>query len=516
MNVLWIEDKPQQDQNEQKLFRDTGLFDDGTNNLKIPSTFEEALAEIEKATTEYDCVVFDINLEDFPETDQVKKIANQFRKNGNEFLREGGFYLYQRLVRQGFKYDRIVFLTGHASPAYRIETLRNSLEKTENPEYIDGILRKIFNQLNDQYAKELDEILQKTDLINNKESVIDYLDEVIQEMKKSITNPDIYDRFCELFEKSLVELAPSIIKTDRLTFNDWLREKLTKAGMDFPYITLRRGIITACRELKSKLEAESEEWILFNRTTETKLEKEYVQDYLSKLEIFFPLNPPDNVKPLYYQFIKEFSADWEMSKCYFIENYTTSSDEKFKNNYQRQMKLLRNWSSHHQITDDLDAKDIAYFFMIGMRAWFNIEFNQILDYEKKLASIFEPTKEPSNEKINQSICQSYYELKKLLENNKITSDGNNFFQLLDSIGKSLMRKSDPDLKNNIAQKSKGYFYQSLWHGIFPASLYVKNPEKTKNPGKNSVVMLVNFNKINLTKDSFPYFLGNLIFEEAFG
>jgi hypothetical protein len=79
-----------------------------------------------------------------------------------------------------------------------------------------------------------------------------------------------------------------------------------------------------------------------------------------------------------------------------------------------------------------------------------------------------------------------------------------------------MRKSDPDLKNNIAQKSKGYFYQSLWHGIFPAFLNVENPENTKNPGKNSVVMLVNFNKINLTKDSFPYFLGNLIFEEAFG
>ncbi|MFA4837910.1 MAG: hypothetical protein WC703_00360 [Candidatus Neomarinimicrobiota bacterium] len=512
MNILWIEDAPQGDQRDRILFQESGFFTDEVNRLDIPRNFDDCYAAIHRATSEYDLVVFDLNLKDFPETELVRKIAHEFGRKNTEFLEESGFYLYQQLIRQGFHNDRIVFLTGHASNGYRVKTYKDRLLETKNPEHFIGIIAKIRELLSDPDNEAFDEILQEYQTMGNIQRINEFLTEVIRKMKAGETNKDLYDRFEEKFCDALSELAPSIHKSDVANFHAWLDNRLTKRGAHFPYIALRRGIINACRYLKDRLEKEIAEWILFNRTTDSKIEKEYIRDYLSKLENFFPLNPPENAESLYYQFIKELSAEWEMSAGHFIEHLSNFDIEyRFKNNYERQMKLLRNWSSHGQIADDLCPKDAAFFFMIAMRAWFNLEFNQRMPYEKMLATLFEPVEVLDDNQIRKAILQSYCDLKRFLEDNKIYPDGNFFNQLLEGIGNSLRRESDPDLKNIVAQNAKRYFYQNLWHSIFPAKLCVKDPME----GKDSILMLVKFERVNIQDNSFPYFLARLIWNESF-
>jgi len=512
MNILWIEDDPQGDQRYRILFQESGFFTDSINRLDIPPNFDDCYDAIGRAILEYDLVVFDLNLKDFPETELVRKIAYEFGRKNTEFLEESGFYLYQMLVRQGFHNDRIVFLTGHASNGYRVKTFKDRLLETKNPEHFIGITAKIRELLSDPDNEAFDEVLLEYQTNGNIQRIDEFLTAVIRKMKAGETNKDLYDRFEEKFCDALAELAPSIHKSDVANFHAWLNNRLTKRGTHFSYITLRRGIINACRYLKDRLEKESDEWILFNRTTDSKIEKEYIRDYLSKLENFFPLIPPDCAELLYYQFIKELSAEWEMSKGRYNEDGAKFDIEyRFKENYHRQMKLLRNWSSHRQISSDLCPKDVAYFFMIAMRAWFNLEFNQIMPYEEMLATFYEPVVALDDKQIGKAVRHSYCDLKRFLEDNKIYPDGNFFNQLLGGIGDSLRRRPNLQLKNVITEKALSYFYQNLWHSIYPARLCVKNPIE----GKDSILMFVNFDRVRLLEESFPYFLGKLIFNEAF-
>lgn len=513
MNILWIEDDPQGDQRDRILFQESGFFTDGINRLDIPHNFDDCYNAIGRAISEYDLVVFDLNLKDFPETELVRKIAHEFGRKNTEFLEESGFYLYQMLVRQGFPDDRIVFLTGHASNGYRVKTYKDRLLDTKKPEHFKGIVAKIRELLSDPDNEAFDSVLKDFQTNGDIQGIDNFLTEVVRKMKEKETNKDLYDRFEEIFNKSLAQLAPSIHKNDGANFHSWLKDRLTKRAKDFSYITLRRGVINACRYLKEGLENKNADWLLFNLTTDSSVDREYVSDYLSKLENFFPLIPPDCAELLYYQFIKELSADWEMSKGRYNEDGAKFDIEyRFKENYHRQMKLLRNWSSHRQISSDLCPKDVAYFFMIAMRAWFNLEFNRIMPYEEMLATLYEPVVTLDDKQIGKAVLHSYCELKRFLEDNKIYPDGNFFNQLLGGIGDSLRRRPNLQLKNVITEKALSYFYQNLWHSIYPARLCVKNPIE----GKDSILMFVNFDRVRLLEESFPYFLGKLIFNEAFG
>lgn len=188
-----------------------------------------------------------------------------------------------------------------------------------------------------------------------------------------------------------------------------------KANND--YLILRRGIIEACVELKNKLEEIGktkikkekdlkdlkkirnpvDDFILFNRTcseSSENLSKDYIIDYLTKLETFFPPNPPNNKEQLFYLFLKELSAEWEMSRGHFSKDnlvsfYNDKLEFNFKNTCQKQMKLLRNWTSHYQLTNDLNEKDVAFFFMLAMRTLFDLKVDEVLDYEMIFAEIFD-------------------------------------------------------------------------------------------------------------------------------
>jgi len=271
------------------------------------------------------------------------------------------------------------------------------------------------------------------------------------------------------------------------------------------YLILRRGIIEACQYFRKQLSEPIEDWIIFNRTTESKLDRDYICDYLRKLEEFFPLNPSDNKKPFFFRFLKELSAEWEMSEGKFIEYFQCpeKTEYYFKKTCQNQMKLLRNWTSHYQLTDDLSEKEVAFFFVLAMRAWFDLKIDEIQFYEKIFGKIFTSgNKFKLNEEIKNQLAKSYQLLRKELgEYNPL---GNEFIDLI----KTLVKKSDNmDYLKNLSKK---LFYQNFWHGLFPAKLKIKPPKSN-----DSVLMYIDFDYQDVPENSFPYFLGKLIYDESF-
>lgn len=543
MKILWIEDNPNISQLEKDLFLSSGLFDNGMHKILKPRNFDDLYRTVSYSINCFDFVVIDIDLRNFEMGKEGQRLCDSFEdlQNPNDFLSEAGFHLYLKLMVKGFDNNRIVFLTGNTD-IRRISSLLNqfiSAYENKDEERIEKIIAELRQNIKDDEYDELTKKINESNLNNIKE----FWKNLANEYEKTNEPVNTYPKFYERFQKARLELPKDIHKDNVNEFHDWLRIRLINnysdnSSMDFEYITLRRGIIEACIELKNKLETVAklkikkakdlkdlnkitnpvDNFILFNKTcyeSSENLSKDYIIDYLTKLETFFPLNSPDNKEQLFYLFLKELSAEWEMSKGHFSKNNPVSFDFdsiefKFKESCQRQMKLLRNWTSHNQLTKDLNEKEVAFFFMLTMRALFNLGTNKIYNYEKILAGIFDKTIEVGKEKIEQLLVRSYSKIRYEMKKEHLFANGVKFHDMIQYIGKSL------DDKKNFRDKvrdrlSKKLFYQNFWHGLFPARLFIENPEKDQKDVKISIEFIQDI----LLDNSFPDFLGKLIYDESF-
>jgi len=543
MNILWIEDNPDINNLEKELFLNSNLFNGNIHKIIKPNSFDDSYRKISDSLSNFDLVVIDIDLTNFDVGEEGKRLIDEFDDlNGSkEFLQEAGFHLYLDLIKKGFSKERIVFLTGNTE-ARRIFSLWKQFSTAfiyKDKNRINKILSNMHKLINDDEYNDLFTFIDA-----NKIGEVEKFWKKIADKYDSTTQPkNTFPIFFERFQAARLLLPKDIHKDNVGEFHDWLKERLTKdlqenSFIDFDYITLRRGIIEACVELKNKLETVAklkikkakdlkdlkkitnpvENFILFNKTcpeSSENLSTDYIIDYLIKLETFFPLNPPENKEQLFYLFLKELSAEWEMSRGYLKkggfnekewEEWTNKEKQEFnfKNTCQRQMKLLRNWTSHYQLTDDLSEKEVAFFFVLAMRAWFDLKIDEIQFYEKIFGKIFTSgNKFKLNEEIKNQLAKSYQLLRKELgEYNPL---GNEFIDLI----KTLVKKSDNmDYLKNL---SKRLFYQNFWHGLFPAYLNVAPHLEDKD----SVAMFVNFEYKDIPKDSFLYYLGKLIYNESF-
>ncbi|MCX7068264.1 MAG: hypothetical protein NTW85_11300 [Methylococcales bacterium] len=151
----------------------------------------------------------------------------------------------------------------------------------------------------------------------------------------------------------------------------WLKKQET------PYTQLRRGIMTACQDLKTSP-------IRFNKfikDPEKQVNSTDMHDYLGVLENFLPLRDPDGDKEekdkkqaLYKLFIRTLAHEWEAAD--FIKGEAWI------------MKCTRNWITHNStLFNALDETMVAYLFMINMRLMFS--FNEsVQPCEKMLLNLF--------------------------------------------------------------------------------------------------------------------------------
>ncbi|MFW5803729.1 MAG: hypothetical protein ACOCWG_00695, partial [bacterium] len=481
MNILWIEDNPEIDQLKKQLFLENKKFDSKINKIITATSFDHAFQLAQTAYKNIDLIVLDINLEHFDIGDIGNNLKDSFQDltSDNAFLQESGFHIYLELLKVGFPDANIVFLTGNTDTR-KITSLWKQYQNAyihKNSDRLKNILDTFHTLLNEKEYNQLIDAVETGDL-NRLEK---YWLELANQYERN-DKQNTYPKYLERFQAARLPLPLDIHKDNIEEFHDWISDRVVKnenSPIDIDYFYLRRGIIEACEYLQKELNNKSENFILFNKTSEKKLDKNYIKDYLTKLENFLPLNPPNNRKPLYYQFLKELSSDWEMSKGRFNRDFCINDQEEknFKKTCHNQLKFLRNWTSHYQLTSELSEKEVAFFFMLAMRAWFDLDYSEILDYENILAQVFDSSEIKT---IENNLAKSYQNLRYQL------GDDNPYRNRFSDLMISLTKKSGN--YRTLQKDSKKLFYQNYWHGLYPARFKIA-PARSD---KDSVAMFVNF------------------------
>ena len=308
---------------------------------------------------------------------------------------------------------------------------------------------------------------------------------------------------------------------DYKRLGEWLRK-----NSDLPYLILRRAIIDSNSGIM-KIFKDKED-IIFNKTLYkdkngiiNPLTINDIQRYLEKLKHFFPLNPPFNKEVKYYSFVKELSDLWERSQGYLKKKDVGFSDVEynFKNFCQNQMKLLRNWTAHNQFSDGLTEKELAFYFIIAIRALLKLDLNKVYRYEKILFSLFE------NEKIDllieteikKELAKSYYQVRNIFEKSVFNIENPNynaFNDLLKNLGGATTKRY-LHLKGKFTKvlisNSVKWFYQNLFHGIYLDEFNVYNPA-----GKDLVEINIKFDVKKLNEMNFLDELEKSIYYLSFG
>ena len=270
MNFLWIEDNEKISNLKKRFFDDTKDFDEKLHNLIIPKSFDEALEEIDNAYKKYDFIIIDINLENFEIGKKGKIIQREFSSelSENGFMKEAGFHLYLKLIPQGFRQDRIIFLTGNTKEN-QISALLWQFEQaieSNDEEVADIIIEKLRKSVNDEEYNKI------TDLINKQgfNDVKIFWKDLADKYEISPNADNTYDNFKNRFTQARIPLPFSIHKDNKNDFHTWLKGR-TQANDLNSYILLRRGIIEACRFFKNEFEnktgKELDDYMLFYKTT---------------------------------------------------------------------------------------------------------------------------------------------------------------------------------------------------------------------------------------------------------
>lgn len=315
----------------------------------------------------------------------------------------------------------------------------------------------------------------------------------------------------EVFEKACNALKiekpkhPFTKGKDDSELRNWLSEKANN-----PYLTLRRGVIEGCRFLADRLSKKSSDalgnFLIFHKSKDvSEDERLYVLNYLKILERFFPLHPSDDEESrenICLLFLKELGADWEMNSRIAGVTDITNPELMFETTCQNQMRTLRNWTAHSKMDKELTEKEVAYLFMIGMRAYVKSDIGKPEHYEKILFKLFEPSPDYRENIVSGNHLAESYCL--LLKNCKEMKEG--FTELVNEFGGP---KKNP--RETVQKWSVKLLYQAFWHGLFP----VESSKAALSSGTNQVDIKITFTPDDLPRDSFLDELAKHIFSESF-
>ena len=510
MNILWIEDNENIDKLKTDYFGNLPYVDENIS-IDVPKSFDEALKKVKNAKSVYDLIIIDINLELFDIGEDGERLYNKFDdiKSQNDFLKEAGFHLYLRLTKLGFENNRIVFLTGNTNINNRkaLHTLFTEALQVGDHDKLDQIRDQIRKQYSQELYDEITTLMGKGDI----KGIDQFWKKIIKEdMGENGETLNTYPIFKKRFESARMKTPIAIHKDNVSEFHSWLENRLTKKFMHhFEYITLRRGIIEGCDHFMKEIEEGNitEKEILFNQSTDNHISLKEIQQKLNRLKSILPLNIPEgeNKNSILLIFLKEISFLWDRSRGYLRKrDYKNDLEYKFKNFCQKQMKLLRNWSAHDQLSHNLNEEFVAFQFIIFMRGLFDIDLKDIKDNEKILGRLFQKENEKKEilDGLVDNLPRSYFDLRNIFK--RSNPRGNAFADLMADVCREETFSSD---------RSTHYFYHNFWHSIFPAYLKIAEPKK----GTEGMAMYINFPKkeSDIPEDSVIEFIATHIFSVSF-
>ncbi len=310
----------------------------------------------------------------------------------------------------------------------------------------------------------------------------------------------------EAFDKAKIELPPIYKKENNEEVQEWV-----KARHQNPYSRLRRGIIEGCKYLKIL----TEDKLRFNgfiKDPEKQISPADLHDYLEVLENFLPLSPCDSKSSnLYKLFIRILAHEWEAA-----EPKQVGQKEGYA--FAWIMKITRNWLAHSKVFEQLTPQDVAYLFIVNMRAMFDLG-HELLPYEKHLLILFKDvlSVEDFNNKVG-------YNPKRKDDRNPTGRDiplTENYGLLLSKTGNTWQAINFHDALNNL-QKNKdkdidnAFFikglYQSFWFLTSSGGVFI--PED-KEQLKKFAVLNYQFKYFDYRQPNYLFELARHIYNRSF-
>lgn len=254
----------------------------------------------------------------------------------------------------------------------------------------------------------------------------------------------------EAFRTAKITL-PTIYKKSDYEAHAWVVKNYSN-----PYSRLRRGIIEGCKYLRTL----TEDKISFNSFVKEP-EKHYslneLHDYLIVLEKFLPLTVQSNSDEaaLYKLFIRILAHEWEAAEPKALEAPDTQHKQQELFAFSWTMKIARNWSAHSKVFENLKPQDVAYLFIINMRAMFDLG-DKLLPYEENLLKLFKNT--ISKDEFIEKIGNKHDDRKiPFIEN---------YADLLDKSGNTYRAINFHDILNELQRSKKETNHDFLIKGIY--------------------------------------------------
>jgi hypothetical protein len=293
---------------------------------------------------------------------------------------------------------------------------------------------------------------------------------------------------------------PFLRKEDKGFINQWLND----AHLD--YFVLRRGIIEGCKYLKSLSEDKLQFKEFIKKDDDKKIELEDIRDYLGVLENFLPLREPSDKAARYKLFVRTLAHEWEAAE----PKQLNGQKELYALSWI--MKMSRNWLAHGKVFEQLTAQDVAYLFIVNMRAMFDLG-SDLLPYERNLLSLFTDviSVQEMQDKIGKGVQDRKIPLVEnyavLLKKTGNTWQAINFHDALNNLQKN---------KNKVTESEfliKG-LYQTFWFLTSSGSVFIPFDEE-KIKGFTRLQYQFNYFDYHYQKQDYLFELARHIYSRSF-
>lgn len=237
-------------------------------------------------------------------------------------------------------------------------------------------------------------------------------------------------------------------------------------------------------------------------------------DYLETLQNLLPLRQPDNPQRLYKLFIRSLAHEWDAAHPDNLPKCDKGDKDCFqartvKSTFGWIMKCARNWAAHTTVLDKLSAQEVAFLFIVAMRATFKLS-ESTAPYESILLNRFDKTNSdvmknkigttPMNTQL--PLSRTYLEVKNNLFQSK-AGDALYFNTMLNNM-----------INNQIDFDYVTGLFQMFWHGLSPVRLYERGTTIDNN---QNVVFKYSFwlNDYGKKENGFLFELARSIYKRSF-
>jgi hypothetical protein len=232
---------------------------------------------------------------------------------------------------------------------------------------------------------------------------------------------------------------PIIYKKSDEYVNHWV-----KSNYENPYSRLRRGIIEGCRFLIDMP-------LRFDKfsTNDKNPVNLDLENYLAILSGFFSLNKPEKSTTAYKLFIRTLAHEWDEA----VKPRKLDKDQ-VSLAFSWIMKMTRNWSAHTTVFELISEQDVAFLFLVNMRAMFDLGA-QLAPYERYLLMLFE---QPLNHEDFKQQCGGDFKTRQIPLTQK-------YAVMLSKYGTNFEAINFHDLLNEL-QKKQAQSNQFLIEGLY--------------------------------------------------